>query len=220
MEPLRWQLGDVAVAMSLAADGDLREAEARQNWCRRHGIPLPSVVRQVHGVRVATPAHGPPAEADALASADPACALAVFGADCPPLVLAAPDALAVAHCGWRGTAAGIVAATATALARLSAAPPTTWHALVGPGVHPDDYEVDAPVLAGRRWPAGCLAAGRSGRAWLDLPGAVAADCRAAGIAAVARDPRTTSRHPRLRSHRRDGRGPPQLLVAWRPRCAG
>jgi len=213
--PLRWRLlHGIEVAMSLAADGDLRDDAARTTWCRANGFPAPRVAtRQVHGVDLlADGADGP---ADGLVSLHPAAALGVFGADCPPLVLAAPDALAVAHCGWRGTATGIVSAAVAALAAHSAHAPATWTALVGPGVHPDDYEVDGPVLAACAWPAGTLAPGRPGHARLDLASAVAAFATAAGVGAVARTPLTTSRHPLLRSHRRHGRGHAQLFLAWR-----
>lgn len=220
MEPLRWNPGHgVAVAMSLATDGDLRQTDLRRRWCSAHGIPEPAVARQVHGTRILSdPRTDAMPEADGLCAAGQA--IGVFGADCPPLVLATPTAIAVVHCGWRGTAAGIVGIAAAALAAIADAPRRDWLALIGPGVHPDDYEVDAAVLAARTWPTGSLAAGRPGRAWLDLPAAIAADCRLAGIGGIARDAATTSRDPRLRSHRRDGPGHPQLLVAWRPSCAG
>ncbi len=216
--PLRWQLPHgVAVAMSLASDGDLRQSAARVRWCAANGIPAPRVCEQVHGTAIlddAADGHG-----DGRVSDSSQAALGVFGSDCPPLVLAAPDALAVAHCGWRGTAAGIVAATAAALAARSTHPSSAWTALVGPGVHPDDYEVDAAVMDAMAWPAGSLLHGRPGHAWLDLPAAVAALIAATGAGSVARSPFCTSRHPLLRSHRRHGRGHPQLLVAWRTACA-
>ncbi len=202
--------------MSLAADGDLRPEAARAAWCAAHDIPLPEVPAQAHGTLVldVDAVDYRPGCADALVSRHPSAALGVFGADCPPLVLVAPDALAVAHCGWRGTAAGMVSAIVSALVARSAQPPSTWTALVGPGVHPDDYEVDAAVLAATTWPPGTLTPGRPGHAWLDLPAAVAAQVAACGVGAVARSPWCTSRDPRLRSFRRHGSGPPQLFVAW------
>jgi copper oxidase (laccase) domain-containing protein len=220
MTPLRWNLPTgVAVAMSLAEHGDLRDPDRRAAWCATHDVPPPAVVKQVHGARVVAAEEAvAPIEADALISSG--AAIGVFGADCPPVIIAAASMLGVAHGGWRGCAAGIVANLVTALKGRDASPPTGWHALVGPGVHPDDYEVDAPVLSARAWPAGALAAGRPGRAWLDLPAALAADAAASGIGSVGRSALTTSRDPRLRSHRRDGPGFPQLLVAWRQICAG
>lgn len=215
--PLRWQLPHrIHVAMSLAGDGDLRPAAARAAWCAANGLPVPRVCEQVHGTAIL--GDGMDGPGDGRASGDPSAALGVFGSDCPPLVLAAPDALAVAHCGWRGTAAGIVANAVAALAARSAHPPAAWTALVGPGVHPDDYEVDAAVLDACTWPPGTVLPGRPGHGWLDLPAAVAALASAAGVGTVARSPLCTSRHPLLRSHRRHGRGHPQLLAAWREPC--
>lgn len=223
MIPLRWELPHrIHVAMSLADDGDLRLRPARLAWCQRHGIPAPTVARQVHGVGILTAtgdADGAPAEGDALIS--DGAAIAVFAADCPPLVLVAPDVLAVAHCGWRGTAAGLVGEVVAALRQRTRHPPASWAALVGPGAHPDDYEVDTPVLQARAWPAGTCRSGRPGHGWLDLPASIATDCTEAGVGTVARCPLSTSRDPRLHSHRRDGHGNPQILVAWRnPPCAG
>jgi copper oxidase (laccase) domain-containing protein len=218
MEPLRWNLrDDVRIAMSLAAHGDLRLAEARTAWCDRFAIPVPATLRQVHGRSIRSVDEAG-SEGDGLAGDGEA--VAVFGSDCPPLVIATGDALGAAHCGWRGTAAGIVQALVDKLALRSSLPGSTWQALVGPGVHPDDYEVDAAVLEAHAWPAASLRPGRPGRAWLDLPVAIASACSVAGVGLVARTRVCTSRHPHLRSHRRDGPGFPLMLVAWRHPCAG
>jgi len=205
--------------MSLREDGDLREAGRRNAWCSLHGFPIPVVNRQVHGTHIVTASADSTAEADGLIASDNE-AIGVFGCDCPPLVIVTPQAYGVAHCGWRGTAAGMVGELVAAIDPSGSAPRYTWSALVGPGIHPDDFEVDAPVLDARIWPAGTVQPGRPGHAWLDLPAAIAADARQAGLTSIARSPLTTSRHAHLRSHRRDGPGFPHLLVAWRPRCVG
>lgn len=222
MEPLRWELPHgVRIAMSQAGDGDLRIPGLRSAWSRRWSLPEPSVLRQVHGRAILSGPHpGGTPDGDGLLCQGHMSGVGVFGADCPPLVIAAPDAMGVAHCGWRGTTAGIVSSLVQALRATSSHPPSAWSALIGPGVHPDDFEVDAPVLESRTWPIGCLRPGRPGRAWLDLASAIAADCTACGVGSIARTAITTSRDPRLRSHRRDGPGYPQLLLAWRTVCAG
>jgi copper oxidase (laccase) domain-containing protein len=222
MAPLLWDLPHgTHVAMSLGPHGDMRDRTLRESWCRRWALPVPSVLRQVHGCTILP---GPQAAAmmdgDGLTTRIPGEAIGVFGADCPSLVIVAPDAIGVAHCGWRGTAAGIVGQLIDALHSASSHPPQDWAALVGPGVHPDDFEVDAPVLSARQWPPGCLRHGRPGRAWLDLASTITADCAAGGIVNVARCATTTSRDVRLRSYRRDGPGHPHILLAWRTTCAG
>jgi polyphenol oxidase len=216
-ETLVWTIGDVTAVCSCAADGDARDPAHRDAFLRRAGIPLTCIVpRQVHGVQIDVARPGAAhAGADGLVTTDTALALGVFGADCPGLVLAAPDALAVAHCGWRGVAGGIVGAAVAALALRSRHPPATWRALIGPGISGQRYEIDGPVLAARPWPAASLMPGRPGRAQLDLAAAIAADLAQGGVTTVQRSGVCTAGDRRLHSRRRDGPGLAQVLVAWR-----
>ena len=62
----------------------------------------------------------------------------VFTADCLPVALSGPGGVAMLHCGWRGLAAGIVAAGAEAVGATDAA--------IGPGIGPCCYEVGPEVL--------------------------------------------------------------------------
>jgi copper oxidase (laccase) domain-containing protein len=217
--PLQWILpGGVRLAYSTRADGDQRDPAARERWTRALGITAPvAVPGQVHGSLVlrlpAAPAQL--ALADGLASGDRAAALGVFGADCPGLCVLAGGALAVAHCGWRGTAAAIVARLIAALEPLACAPRHQWLAFIGPGISAPRYEVDAAVLDARSWPAAALGHGRPGHAQLDLAAAIEHDLRALGVAAVTRCGVCTAGDPRLWSYRSRGAGPVQLLVAWR-----
>lgn len=217
--PLRWRLAGCTIAFSTAADGDLREPPRRAAWLAAQGCPHPCAVPavQVHGTAIADlDAGDAPAEGDGLLTADPGRAIGVFGADCPGLLLIAPDALAAAHCGWRGAAAGMAGRLAAALARRSAHPPARWRAFVGPGIAPARYEVDAPVLGARAWPAGSLRPGRdAAHAHLDLAAALLADCRAAGVVNAAACGVCTAGDPRLHSFRRHGRRLVQLLAVWR-----
>ena len=61
-------------------------------------------------------------------------ALAVLVADCLPVLFAARDgsAVAVAHAGWRGLAAGILERTVQALTGRG-----TLQAWIGPSISPD-----------------------------------------------------------------------------------
>jgi hypothetical protein len=217
MATLRWRLAHgVHAAFSPAAAGDQRDPQRRAAWSAACCGPRPVVVpRQLHGAAVVVARAGePPAEADGLVTDNATLAVGVFGADCPGLVLAAPDALAVAHCGWRGTAAGIVTAAVAALARHSRHPPSTWAALIGPGISAARYEVDAPVLTARVWDTIGVST-RPGHALLDVPGQVAADCRQAGLSDITASGICTASDPRLRSHRHHGPGDAMLLLAWR-----
>ena len=94
-------------------------------------------------------------EADILVSDDSKTAVAVRAADCVPLLLGDPHtrAVAAAHAGWRGTAAGTAAAAVDALAREFGARPRDLVAAIGPSIGACCYEVgpeliDAFVAAG------------------------------------------------------------------------
>lgn len=128
--------------------------------------------RQVHGsgVALADPASSwspdqPPA-ADGLVATEPGVLLWLTFADCVPVFLWAegpPDpspggrprrGVALAHAGWRGTVAGVAAATALRLAREVGVDPTAVTAVIGPSIGPCCFEVDEPVLrlVRGRWP--------------------------------------------------------------------
>ncbi|MBA3547798.1 MAG: polyphenol oxidase family protein [Nannocystis sp.] len=215
---LRWTLaGDVHLAFSTVAHGDMRDAERRSGFLASVGCHGPCAVPdQVHGCAIApADAHVAAVVADGLATRTPGPAIAVFGADCPGLCLAAGNAIAVAHCGWRGTAGGIVDAAIAALARLTSQPCSTWQAFIGPGISAAHYEVDGPVLDARSWPAHALRDQRGDRARLDLASAIVADLAVHGVTGVTRADVCTWDDPRLWSYRRRGPGLVQALVAWR-----
>ncbi len=220
MNPLIWNVGHgVRAAFSTRDDGDQREAPLRAAFLarlgladRRQGIP-----RQIHGVGIADdPASAADlAVSDGIVTTDPRVVIGAYGADCPALVLAAPDAMGVAHGGWRGTAGGIAGALVEAMRRRSAHPPATWAGLVGPGIAPDRYEVDGPVLGARVWPPGTVLRPRGDRADLDVGGALAADAAAAGVGWIVNCRVCTAGDPRLHSYRHRGSGLVQLLAVWR-----
>ena len=151
---------------------------------------------QVHGadVQVRERAGGGLARVDAQVTASADLTPLVLVADCVPLVIAAPGAVAAVHCGWRGLAGGIVRAATATVRELGGKP---LAAAVGPGIGPCCYEVGPEVL--ERFGA----AGPT----LDLPALVAAELGAAGLAddSVAVAGLCVSCHPELFfSHRRDG----------------
>jgi YfiH family protein len=102
---------------------------------------------QVHGTEVRSLEAPPPAgelrEADGQATSAPGVAPIVLTADCLPVALVAPEAVAMLHCGWRGLAGGIVAHGVLALRALGAHGPIG--AAVGPGAGRCCYEVGDDV---------------------------------------------------------------------------
>lgn len=159
--------------------------------------------RQVHGAelreyaerqepRVYADVVKSPDEVDAHATADPGLTPLVMVADCLPVALEGPGGVAMAHCGWRGLAAGIVARAATAIEAEAAA--------VGPGIGPCCYEVGDEVLTEFADLDG-VADGRM----LDLSAVARALLERAGVEATEISGLCTKCNPDLfYSHRRDG----------------
>ena len=149
---------------------------------------------QVHGadVQVRDGAGGQLARVDGQVTGSAQLTPLVLVADCVPLVVSAPGAVAAVHCGWRGVAGGVVQAAVRAVRELGGEP---LAAVVGPGIGPCCYEVGPEVLArfAARGPS------------LDLPAHVAAALARSGVADVAVAGVCVSCHPELFfSHRRDG----------------
>jgi YfiH family protein len=108
----------------------------------------PAFLRQVHGADVlAAKQAGLVGRADVVVTDRPGLPLAIFTADCVPLVLYDPVGrrLVLAHAGWRGTAAAAARAAAGALIAAGGAP-ETFVGAIGPSIGPCCYEVDEPVI--------------------------------------------------------------------------
>lgn len=177
---------------------------------------------QVHGAAVGevTAATSPGAElegVDVLVTPEPDRPLAVQVADCVPVLLAAPGAVAAAHAGRRGLRAGVVPAAVAALRRLTGegAPLV---AVLGPAIGGCCYEVPEALRAevSAEHPA-TAATTTWGTAALDLPAGVAAELRSCGVTDVRRHGGCTHCDPARRwfSHRRDRDAGRQLGVVVR-----
>jgi hypothetical protein len=139
-----------------------RVIENRRRAARAFGAELTHLVfaQQVHGSRVTRvepddAGRGTRSEDDALGATDvllttsPEVVLAILVADCLPIAMvdATAGVLAVAHAGWRGTAAGAVAHALEAMVALGAEPARVA-AYLGPGVAADRYQVGHQVREG------------------------------------------------------------------------
>ena len=106
----------------------------------------PRWLRQVHGTTVADlDALLQPGSADAAVARLPGVVCALLTADCLPVLLARRDgdAVAAAHAGWRGLAAGVIEAALDALG----APGDELTAWLGPAIGPANFEVGGEVRA-------------------------------------------------------------------------
>jgi polyphenol oxidase len=174
---------------------------------------------QVHGSRVAHVGREPDAEtpeADALVTQERGIALAVLVADCVPVLLTSPEAIAVAHAGRRGVVGGVVTVAVAALGELGVAPGDIV-ATVGPAICGACYEVPgamqdevcAVVPAAR-------STTRQGTRGLDLRAGVVAQLRAAAVESIDVSPWCTAEHADLFSYRRDGVTGRFAGLAWLP----
>jgi len=156
-------------------------------------------------------------EVDGHVAAEPGLAPLVFTADCLPVALSGPGGVAMLHCGWRGLAAGIVAAGAQAVGATSAA--------IGPGIGPCCYEVGPEVLAAFSTLGAGIAAdgpesqangGKSAHRRLDLAEVARRLLLTAGVERIEAAGLCTSCEPELFfSHRRDaGRTGRQGGLVW------
>ncbi len=185
----------------------------------RRELDLPSEpfwLTQVHGVAVAAYTADQDAPvADAAVSFLPDQVLAVLTADCLPVVFASVDGerLGIAHAGWRGLAAGVLEATATALGPV---PLVAW---LGPAIGAMAFEVGEEVRdvfvqtdaqathafvmdARGRWQADLVALARRRLAALGIPVTGGASCT------------LTDAH-RFYSYRRDGQTGRLATLVWR-----
>jgi YfiH family protein len=173
----------------------------------------PRWLRQVHGVAVADLDMLPPAAAepvaDASVTARPGVVCVVRTADCLPVLLAAADgsAVAAAHAGWRGLAAGVLENTVQALA-ARATPGTQFTAWLGPAIGPGRFEVGEEVrdafLAADAGAGEAFVPGRHGRWMCDLYLLARRRLGALGITDVSGGGGCTyADEARFYSHRRD-----------------
>ena len=132
------------------------------------GAPL-ATAGLVHGTGVAVvrgPGHS--AGVDALITRERGLAIAITTADCLPIILALEGFVGVAHCGWRGTAAGLPGRLVEAACEAAGADPRGATAHLGPCIRPCCYEVGSEVA--RQFPASVVR-GVEGRHRVDLAAA-------------------------------------------------
>jgi len=105
-------------------------------------------MKQVHGADIVfAERSGLAGPADVIATSRPGLPLAIFTADCLPIVVYDPEngRLAMAHSGWRGTAQAAPRVAVRALISLGGAP-ARFVCAIGPSIGPCCYEVDRPVI--------------------------------------------------------------------------
>jgi YfiH family protein len=219
-------------ALNLAAHVGDRPAAVAANRARlRVAAALPGEplwLRQVHGTAVVVHEDGPASAgaptADAAVSHTAHGVLAILTADCLPVVLAqrAGKAVALAHAGWRGLAAGVIESAVAALA----VPPPELVAWLGPAIGPAAFEVGPEVREafGTAAPEDLAAFHRNagGRYQADLVALATRRLVRLGVRSVHASGACTHADPaRWYSFRRDGETGRMATLAWlEPEAAG
>jgi hypothetical protein len=176
-------------------------------------------MRQVHGADVAVVDDVPdePPDADALVTSSPGLALVVLVADCTPILLSdrRGGVIAAVHAGRRGLAAGVLPATLSVMSSLRARMDRI-HAVVGPGICPEHYEVPAAMRADVAAAApGSEATTSRGAPALDIRAGLLRQLHDAGVRRLVVLPQCTAEDERFFSHRRDGVTGRFAGVVWR-----
>jgi YfiH family protein len=201
----------------LTEDGDAAVVENRRRLARALGFDPEQILvgLQVHGGELAfhsgrqdpSPFARPGsalAEADGHVASVAGLAPLVLGADCLPVAVAGPGGVAMLHCGWRGLAAGILAAGVEAVQATDAA--------IGPGIGACCYEVGDEVLDAFSGLGDGIASGRM----LDLTEVARRLLARSGVEGIEAAGHCTCCEPELFfSHRRDhGRTGRQGVIAY------
>ena len=212
-------------SLNLAQRAGESEAALAENWARvaaalgMPGAPV-GLGSQTHGVTVlngdATTGSGRVdlGEGDAIVLTKPGALIAVRVADCVPILLRAPGAVAAVHAGWRGTAAGIVTQALAVLTARAGVSPAEVVAAIGPAIGPCCYEVGDEVAQALLAVAPAHVALRPGprRPHADLRAVNEALLRAAGVREIEQVGPCTRCSPDHFSHRREGEATGRLAA--------
>ena len=183
----------ISVLATVRQNGDMHPQRVGRDVLRDRQLAITGdpwwMLDQVHGVDSWTVPNGAPIDAvaahgDVLVADRANVDLAVWVADCAPLVLIGDTgAVVAAHGGWRGLADGVVD---VALDKLSEVANQVAAAVLGPVIHPGCYEFDAAdlerVAAGVHADVAAIGGQTSwGSLALDVPAAVAAALERSGV---------------------------------------
>ena len=181
---------------------------------------------QVHSDRVVRVGKQPVTDrpvsptADGLVTTEVGIVLAVHAGDCVPVgFVHASGAVATAHAGWKGLAAGVLESTVRSLRSTfsASAGQQPVQAVVGPHIRAPRYEFDVPGIRkmSRRLRAQVEATTLLGTPGLDLTAGVEAELSRLGVEVAAASADCTATDPdRYWSHRARNENGRIALMAW------
>jgi polyphenol oxidase len=155
---------------------------------------------------------------DALITGDSGLVLTTLHADCAPVYYADPvhRVVALAHCGWRGTAAGLAGKVLGLMTANFGSDPRKVRVAFGPTISSAVYEVGADVAAQFAREFGDVSVRQEcGKPFVDLAAALTIDLLRSGLDPHAIPPRPpcTCANLNCASYRRDGL-PTRSMLAW------
>jgi hypothetical protein len=220
-EELSASFGSARVLFTARAEGNMSSvggegaesgAENRARVRLRLGLDGLARGYQVHGTRVLIASSGNDRRpqgrlesSDGQATAAGGVGTMVLAADCLPVALLTPGAVATLHAGWRGLAAGVLEQGVATLRTLTDGEIT---AVLGPCAGSCCYEVGPEVHE-------ALGTGVPAKATVDLRKIARARLKAAGVAEITELGGCTICDERFFSHRREGAAAGrQAGVAW------
>jgi YfiH family protein len=144
--------------------GNMRDPETRKNFCSLIGIDFNKLitVQQVHGNQVAVVDKANVGKeimgVDALISADRDISLAIFTADCIPVLFEdkKTGVFGAAHAGWRGLYSGIIKNVVELMKEEFGVNPLDIFAAIGPHIQKCCYEVGDDLIANFEFSSGNL----------------------------------------------------------------
>jgi polyphenol oxidase len=192
--------------------------ENRRRVVERLRLPAePAWLEQVHGTRIADLDAGDEGPADGVLTRQAGRVCVVQVADCLPVLFTAQDgsAVAAAHAGWRGLAAGVLEATVAKLA----IPPARLRAWLGPAIGREHFEVGEEVraafMAGDAGAASAFRANARGRWQCDLAVLARRRLLELGLGGVSGGEWCAyADRARFFSYRRDGRCGRMAALIW------
>jgi YfiH family protein len=223
-----WRTGGVSTGVYAALNlgdhvGDSPAAVVENRRRLAASAPLPAEphwLRQVHGKEVAdldALTRTGPAGADASCTRQRGRVCALLTADCVPVLFASRygGAVAAAHAGWRGLAAGVLGATVGAIT----VDPAALIAWIGPCIGRDAYEVGSDVrdamLGAMPDATAAFRTNARGRFQADLVLIARQQLQSLGISRIYGGTACTfSDANRYFSHRRDGQTGRQATLIW------
>lgn len=149
---------------------------------------------------------------DGLVSSNKNLGLAVFGSDCPGLIILTKNRFGIAHCGWRGLANGIVENLIIEISKQNNLDKKEIYAFIGPGICASCYEISDEMAEMECWPTESILLDSENHFHLNLSAVIKFKLNKIGITHVVNSNICTACSEDLHSFRKNGPGIVQVFA--------